>query len=356
MSSVIKGRGANINPTGRYEVEQRLPFDDEWGTIDEPPPRLRTVVQHELARSIITSNRSPDVGFDLSLNPYRGCEHGCVYCYARPAHAWMGLSPGLDFESKIFSKPDAPKLLRKELSKRGYRPQTIVLGANTDAYQPIEEDLALSRGLLEVMADFRHPVSIITKSARVLRDRDLLVDLARRNLVRVLISVTTLSPRLSRRLEPRASSPARRLRAMRELHEAGVPVGVMVAPVIPSLNDHEVEQILEAAADSGASSAGYILVRLPMEVAELFEAWLREHYPHRARRVLSQIRSTHGGELYRSDFGARMTGTGVLARLLAHRFAAAARRVGLHRKPGALSTEHFSVPREDERQLTLFAS
>lgn len=353
-SEPIQGRGAVTNPTGRYEAEQVLPFDDEWGTIEEPPPRVVTCVQAEVTKTILSSNRSPDLSFDLSLNPYKGCEHGCIYCYARPSHAWLGLSPGLDFETKITSKPDAARLLRKEFRGRAYRPQAIVLGANTDPYQPIEEDLRISRSVLEVMAEYRHPVAIITKSARVKRDLDLLVDLARNDLVQVMVSVTTLVPQLARRMEPRASAPARRLAVIKALADAGVPVGVMVAPVIPALTDPELEQILEACRDAGATSAGYIHVRLPMEVATLFEDWLQEHYPDRATRVMDRIRDSHGGDVYRSEFGVRMRGTGVFAKLLNHRFRNATRRLGLNVRRNELSTEHFRIPPKDERQLRLF--
>ncbi len=353
-SEPIQGRGAVGNPTGRYEAEQVLPFDDEWGTIEEPPPRVTTCVQAEVTRTILSSNRSPDLSFDLSLNPYKGCEHGCIYCYARPSHAWLGLSPGLDFETKITCKPDAAKLLRKEFRRRAYRPQVIALGANTDPYQPVEEDLRISRSVLEVMAEHRHPVAIITKSARIRRDLDLLVELARRDLVQVMVSVTTLIPQLARRMEPRASAPARRLAVIKALTDAGVPVGVMVAPVIPALTDPELEQILEACRDAGATSAGYIHVRLPMEVAALFEGWLKEHYPDRAVRVMDRIRDSHGGDVYRSEFGVRMRGTGVFAKLLVHRFRNATRRLELNVGRHSLSTEHFRLPPKDERQLRLF--
>jgi len=352
-----RGRGALDNPTSRFEAQRRVAEDDGWGNLDEAVPQMPTVVQAELTRTIISTNRSPDVPFEQSINPYKGCEHGCVYCFARPTHAYLGLSPGLDFETRIFSKPDAPTLLRNELSKRSYRPAVIALGANTDPYQPAERRLSISRGLLEVLHEFGHPVSIITKSAGIVRDLDLLSSLAERNLVNVYLSITTLDPALAARMEPRAAAPARRLHTLRRLSSAGVPVGVLASPMIPALNDRELESILTAAKAHGASRAGYILLRLPGEVAELFESWLRHHYPGRAEKVLNLLRDSHDGELYRSEFGSRMRGTGPYAEALAQRFRIAARRLGLDRPVSSdLSLEHFSVPGTRRRQLSLFAA
>jgi len=349
-----RGRGALDNPTSRFESQRCVADDDGWDILEQNVPEMPTVVQAELTRTIISSNRSPDVPFEQSINPYKGCEHGCVYCFARPTHAYLGLSPGLDFETRIFSKPDAPALLRRELSKRSYQPRVIALGANTDPYQPAERKLRITRGLLEVLAEFGHPVSIITKSGGVARDLDLLTALAERDLIRVYLSITTLDPSLAGRMEPRAAAPAQRLRALRRLSAAGVPVGVLASPMIPALNDRELESILTAAAEHGARRAGYILLRLPMEVAELFESWLRHHYPGRADKVLGLLRESHDGELYRSDFGTRMEGTGPYADALAQRFRMAARRLGLDQPTADLSLEHFTVPGSKRRQLSLF--
>jgi DNA repair photolyase len=349
-----RGRGAVTNPTGRYEASRTLPFDDGWGTVEDELPALPTIVTAEQTRRAITTNTSPDIPFDRSLNPYKGCEHGCVYCYARPTHAWLGLSPGLDFETRIISKPDAPMRLRDELRRASYRPETVVIGANTDPYQPVERRLRITRALLEVLLEFRHPVGIITKSAGVLRDVDLLAELAERDLVRVMVSITTLDPELSRRMEPRAASPLQRLRAVRELAAAKVPVGVLAAPMIPALNDVELEAILEASASAGAQSAGYILIRLPLEVRELFENWLRQHYPMRAAHVLTLLEEMREGALNQSRFFERMRGTGVFAELLARRFELARRRLGLDGERAALDTTQFRIPPGDGRQLGLF--
>ncbi|TAA25968.1 PA0069 family radical SAM protein [Pseudoxanthomonas winnipegensis] len=331
MSKVIKGRGASSHLAGRFERTVSQAEDDGWHADDSEEfavPRLRTQVSEETARSIISRNQSPDVGFTQSVNPYRGCEHGCSYCFARPSHAYLNLSPGLDFETRLFAKTNAPDLLRRELAKPGYVPSPIALGINTDAYQPIERKLQLTRRLIEVFAETRHPFSLITKNALVERDLDLLAPLARDNLVSVHFSVTSLDPRLSARLEPRASAPHARLRAMRTLHEAGVPVGVMVAPVIPWINDHALEAVLEAAHEAGAESAGYVLLRLPHEVAPLFRDWLQAHHPDRAAHVMSTVRQLRGGKDYDSTFGKRMRGQGVYADLLARRFALAHKRLG----------------------------
>ncbi len=349
----FRGRGATFNPANRYVSEQTDDFDDGWGTIDQAMPAPRTRIFAERSRSIVSHNDSPDIGFSRTINPYKGCEHGCIYCYARPSHAFLGLSPGLDFETHIFSKPDAAELLRRTLRRRGYAPEVIAVGANTDPYQPAERELAITRSVLEVMAEFRHPVALITKSQGVLRDLDILGPLGRAGLARVMVSITTLDGSLSRRLEPRASHPWARLRTIAELTAAGVPTGVMAAPMIPALNDAELEHILAAAAEAGADTAGYIAVRLPREVKELFAAWLQRHFPRRSERVLGLIRQMRGGELYRSQFGTRMRGTGPYADLLERRFRAATARLGLDRTPSLLDVTQFSVPAAAGAQLEL---
>jgi DNA repair photolyase len=350
-----RGRGALDNPSSRFEAQHCVEADDGWGTIEVEAPDLATVVQAEVTRTILSTNSSPDLPFSQSINPYKGCEHGCVYCFARPTHAYLGLSPGLDFETRIFSKPNAARLLKKELSKANYKPKLIVLGANTDPYQPIERSLRISRGLLSVLRDFGHPVSIITKSSSITRDIDLLSDLSERSLVSVYLSITTLDPQLASRMEPRAAAPARRLQTLRALSDAGIPVGVLASPMIPALNDRELEGILTAARAHGASSAGYILLRLPREVAELFTTWLRHHYPGRADKVLSLLRDSRDGELYRSEFGTRMKGTGPYAEALEQRFRIASRRLGLDAPGSELSLDHFKVPSCSGKQLQLFA-
>jgi DNA repair photolyase len=353
---VHKGRGATFNPKVRFESTDIDPFDDGWATLaqaraDDPPPR--TEVTPDASRSAIVRNTSPDIPFDRSINPYRGCEHGCVYCYARPTHAYLGLSPGLDFETKLVAKFDAASLLERELAKPGYECQPIALGTNTDPYQPVERRLRITRGVLEVLARCRHPLTIVTKSAAVVRDLDLLAPMARQDLVRVAISVTTLDGALARRLEPRAAAPHRRLQAIRQLREAGVPAAVMVAPIIPALTDHEIERILEAAAAAGASSAGYVLLRLPHEVKELFEGWLEAHAPERARHVLSLVRQCRGGRLYDATFGRRMRGQGPYAELIERRFATAKRRLGLATQTRPLRTDLFAPPAPASGQLRL---
>jgi DNA repair photolyase len=304
-----RGRGAATNRSGRYEREERFAFDDGWGTLDALEP-LKTTVTLERPKTIINYNRSPDVGFDRSINSYRGCEHGCVYCFARPTHAYHGLSPGLDFETRLFVKPDAPALLERELAQPGYAPRPIALGINTDAYQPIERTWRVTRQVLEVLDRASHPVTIVTKSALIARDIDVLARMAERDLVKVAFSVTTLDRRLARAMEPRAATPSRRLETMRLLSEAGVPVVAMTAPVIPALNDSEIERLLAAAAQAGAREAAYVLLRLPLEIADLFREWLAAHSPDRARHVMSVLRSMRGGKDYESGFGTRMTGTG----------------------------------------------
>ena len=353
-----RGRGALSNREGRYErtrveIGPDVEPDPDVDPEADPPP-LDTVVTAEKTRSILTTNDSPDVGFDQSINPYRGCEHGCVYCFARPTHAYLGLSPGLDFETKLFSKPDAAALLRAELARPGYACKVIALGANTDAYQPIERRLRITRSVLEVLAEHRHPVLIITKSDLVLRDLDLLAPMARERLAGVHVSVTTLDRTLARRMEPRAASPARRLEAIRGLSEAGVPVGVLAAPMIPGLNDSELEAILAASREAGAVSAGYVLLRLPLEIKDLFREWLERHYALKADRVLALLRDMRGGALYDATYGRRMSGTGPHAALLRQRFEVAIRRQGLGHRDIVLDESRFRVPPRPGDQGRLF--
>lgn len=353
---VHKGRGATFNPKVRFESAELDPFDDGWGSLararDEQPPPA-TTVSADASRSVIARNTSPDIPFEQSINPYRGCEHGCIYCYARPTHAYLGLSPGLDFETRLVAKLDAPGLLERELARPGYRCAPLALGTNTDPYQPIERRLKITRGVLEVLARCRHPATIVTKAAAVVRDLDLLVPMAAEGLVRVCISVTTLDAELARRLEPRAAAPHRRLQAIRQLSDAGVPTGVMAAPIIPGLNDHELEAILEAAAGAGAGVAAYTLLRLPHEIKDLFAAWLKTHAPLRAERILSLVRQCRGGKLYDATFGRRMHGEGPYAELIGRRFAAAERRLGLAARQPPLRTDRFVPPASDPRQLRL---
>ena len=354
----LKGRGAASWVPGRYETATVHACDDGWDSLQarddtDPAPHPDTRVHEESARGIVSRNSSPDVGFSQSVNPYRGCEHGCVYCFARPSHAYLGLSPGLDFETRLFAKTNAVERLRAEFSRKGYRCAPIALGINTDAYQPIERRYRITRSLIEVMAECRHPFSVVTKSALVVRDLDLLAPLARQRLVTVHFSITTLDNRLSARMEPRAAAPHARLRAMRALAEAGVPVGVLVAPVIPAINDHEPEAILEAAREAGARSAGYVLLRLPHELGEVWEEWLRLHYPDRAAHVMSLVRQMRGGRNYDSAFGRRMRGQGPLADLLAQRFARARRRLGYTGLP-ELDTGAFRAPQAQGAQGQLF--
>ncbi|MDO8289956.1 MAG: PA0069 family radical SAM protein [Parvibaculum sp.] len=338
-----RGRGALTNDSGRFEPTSRVQIDDGWD-IDNQPPPLRTEVTAETARTILTRNTSPDIPFDRSINPYRGCEHGCVYCFARPTHAYMGLSAGLDFESRLFAKPNAATLLAKELSRAGYEPAPIAMGTNTDPYQPIEQTYRITRSILEVLSDFNHPITIVTKSARVTRDLDILSDMAKRNLVKVALSVTTLDAKLARTMEPRASTPSRRLEAMKLLSSSGVPVGVMVAPIIPALNDAEMEKILTGAAYAGAQSAGFVLLRLPLEIKDLFDEWLKENQPDRAEHVMSLIRSMRGGKEYDATFGQRMRGTGPYAWQISRRFEIACKRLGLSRGSWNVDSSQFRVP------------
>jgi DNA repair photolyase len=352
----LKGRGAVSNPTGRFEPETRVATDDGWNSQREDEPVLRTTVTDEVARKIISRNQSPDVPFNQSINPYRGCEHGCVYCFARPTHAYMGLSPGLDFETRIFAKPNAAELLVKELRKPGYVPSTIVLGANTDPYQPAEKERRITREILTVLAAFNHPVGIVTKSALVLRDLDILAPMAARGILSIGVSVTTLDNRIAARMEPRAAAPHRRLETIAGLSGAGVPVSVLVAPIIPFLTDSETESILEAAQKAGAKAAGYILLRLPLELKDLFTEWLATHFPGAANHVLSRMRANRNGSLYVSEFGSRMRGSGQYADLLEQRFQLACRRIGLeNRAEGTLGLEtgRFAVPSAPGDQLSL---
>ena len=348
-----RGRGAQSNASGRYEPLARVAFDDGWQDFEELPP-FKTSVTIDSTRKIITRNDSPDISFDRSINPYRGCEHGCIYCFARPTHAYLGLSPGLDFESKLFAKPEAPKLLERELSAASYVPRTIAIGTNTDPYQPIEREHQVMRRILEVLERHGHPVGIVTKSALVVRDLDILTRMAARNLVKVALSVTTLDPKLARVMEPRAATPARRLDALRQLAAAGVPASVMVAPVIPALNDAEIERILDSAAAIGVKEAGYVLLRLPLEVRDLFREWLMANFPDRYRHVFKLIRDTRGGKDYDSTFGKRMTGGGPVAWMIGRRFELACEKLGLNKSRTKLTTEHFKPPRSGPQQLDLF--
>jgi DNA repair photolyase len=348
-----RGRGSGVNPSGRFEALSRHVFDDGWSSLEELPP-FKTDVQVEKPRTIITRNDSPDISFDRSINPYRGCEHGCVYCFARPTHAYMGLSAGLDFESKLFAKPDAAKLLERELAKEGYVPKTIAIGTNTDPYQPIEKQWRIMREVLEVLEAHDHPVGIVTKSALVMRDVDILSRMAEKGLAKVALSVTTLDRRLARTMEPRAATPPRRLEALRALSDAGIPVSVMIGPVIPGLNDQEIERILESAHAAGAREAGYIILRLPLEVSPVFKEWLLRHYPDRYRHVISLIRSMRGGKDYDAEWGKRMRGSGPYAWQIGRRFEIAARRLGLNRERLQLRTDLFKAPEPAGKQLDLF--
>jgi DNA repair photolyase len=347
-----RGRSAGINPSGRFEPVSRHVFDDGWNSVEELPP-FKTEVQVEKPRTIITRNESPDISFDRSINPYRGCEHGCVYCFARPTHAYMGLSPGLDFESKLFAKPDAAKLLERELSKDGYQPRTIAIGTNTDPYQPIEKQYRIMREVLEVLNAHNHPVGIVTKSALVTRDIDILSRMAERGLAKVALSVTTLDRMLARVMEPRASTPTKRLEAIRQLSEAGIPASVMVAPIIPGLTDQEIERILDAARAAGARDAGYVILRLPLEVAPIFKDWLLRHYPDRYRHVMSLIRSMRDGKDYDSEWGKRQRGTGPYAWQIGRRFEIAARKLGLNSERTRLRNDLFRAPARQGEQLSL---
>jgi DNA repair photolyase len=348
-----RGRGAQSNASGRFEAEARVAFDDGWQSLEELPP-FQTTVAVDTARKVITRNDSPDIGFDRSINPYRGCEHGCVYCFARPTHAYMGLSPGLDFETKLFMKPEAPQLLEKELAATNYEPRMIAIGTNTDPYQPIEREHKIMRGILEVLERAGHPVGIVTKSALVTRDIDILSRMAKRNLAKVAMSVTSLDPKLARTMEPRASTPPKRLEALRQLSEAGISTTVMVAPVIPALNDSEMERILDAAAHAGVKEASYVLLRLPLEVRDIFREWLMANYPDRYRHVFMLIRDMRDGRDYDSEWGTRMKGTGPMAWMIGRRFEIACEKLGLNKRRSKLSVEHFAKPKAAKAQLDLF--
>jgi DNA repair photolyase len=351
---IQKGRGTLSNAVGRYERQVLAAFDDGWGSADETPLPLETQLIEDTTRTIIARNKSPDIPFDRSINPYRGCEHGCVYCFARPTHAYLGLSPGLDFESRIFFKPNAASLLRAELAKPGYDCRAMALGTNTDPYQPIERKLGIMRQILEVLSDFNHPVTIVTKGALIQRDLDILAPMAAKRLARVGVSVTTLDRGLARRMEPRAATPERRLDAIAALALAGIPVSVMAAPMIPGLNDHELEAILEAARARGATSAAWVLLRLPLEIKDLFFEWLDANAPLRASHVQSLIRETRLGKYNSSEWGERMRGNGVYADLIAQRFRLAVKRLGFApREMAALDTKQFRRPPQPGDQLSL---
>jgi DNA repair photolyase len=349
-----RGRGAVSNPHARYEPVETERFDDGWELPEELPP-LKTEVTIEKPRTIIARNDSPDISFDRSINPYRGCEHGCVYCFARPTHAYHGLSPGLDFETKLFAKPNAAELLEKELSKPGYAAKTMAMGTNTDPYQPIEKKFRITRSVLEVLARTNHPVGIVTKSALVARDIDILAPMADRGLAKVALSVTTLDPRLARKMEPRAATPSKRLDTIRKLAESGIPVSVMVAPIVPGINDHEIEEILQAAYAAGAPEAGYVLLRLPHELKEIMRDWLSENYPDKLKHVFSLVGDTRGGKLYDSSWGKRQTGVGPYAWMIGRRFEQACERYGFNRVRRKLRTDLFTPPMTEKAgQLSLF--
>ncbi|MGR3513661.1 MAG: PA0069 family radical SAM protein [Paracoccaceae bacterium] len=346
------GRAALSNPTGRFEALETEQIDDGW----EPAcdlPILRTEVSEEQARTIITRNTSPDISFERSINPYRGCEHGCIYCFARPSHEWLGLSPGLDFETRLIAKPNAPALLERELRAKSYAPKVIAIGTNTDPYQPIERERRIMRGVLEVLSRFRHPVGIVTKGTLIERDLDLLGEMGRAGLLRVGISITTLDADVARRMEPRVPSPTRRLQTIRRLTEAGCPVRIMVSPVVPALTDHELEAILEAGAEAGAVAASWIMLRLPHAVSTLFRDWVEEHYPDRATRIMGRVRELHGGQDYDPKWGKRTTGEGLFAEMMKQRFTVAVRRLGLDVDVPPLRTDLFHRPSQVGDQLTL---
>ncbi|MCW5746047.1 MAG: PA0069 family radical SAM protein [Alphaproteobacteria bacterium] len=361
-----KGRGAIGNPASRYDSQTTVAVDDGWGSADDrdaatanphpddvDPPRLATTLTRDASRTIIARNTSPDVPFDRSINPYRGCEHGCIYCFARPSHAYLGLSPGLDFETRLLFKPDAAALLRQELAKKSYRCNVMAMGTNTDPYQPVERELKITRSILEVLAAFNHPFTIVTKSALVTRDLDIIAPMAARRLCKIFVSVTTLDRELARTMEPRASTPARRIAAIKALAEAGVHAGVMAAPMIPALNDAELETILEAAQAAGAASAGFVMLRLPYEIKDLFTEWLQAHAPLKAKHVLALIRDMRGGKLNSAEFGERMRGNGPYAELIAKRFRIACARLGLNKNDWSVDITQFKPPARSGDQLRL---
>ncbi|EBA17629.1 radical SAM domain protein [Roseobacter sp. SK209-2-6] len=347
-----KARASLSNAPGRFDLSRER-FEDEWYQ-DPETDVIRTTIRQEQARSIISYNRSPDLPFDRSVNPYRGCEHGCIYCFARPSHAYLGLSPGLDFETQLIARPNAAEVLRQELSKPRYRVATLALGTNTDPYQPCERDLGIMRDCLEVLRDFNHPIAIVTKGSLIERDIDILSEMAAKGLVRVGISLTTLDPDLSRRMEPRAPAPARRLAVIRRLSDAGIPVRVMTSPVVPGLTDHELEALLAAGAEAGADTASWIMLRLPREVSQLWQDWLAEHEPGRAEKVMTRLREMHGGRDYDPRWGQRMRGEGRYAEMIAQRFKSACKRLGLQEKATDLRNDLFRVPPQAGDQLALF--
>ncbi|MDE1159582.1 MAG: PA0069 family radical SAM protein [Neorhizobium sp.] len=347
-----RGRAAGLNPSGRFEELRREGFDDGWQSLEALEP-FRTEVQIEKPKTALTRNDSPDIPFDRSVNPYRGCEHGCIYCFARPTHSYMGLSPGLDFESKLFSKPDVPKLLERELSRPDYKVRVIAIGTNTDPYQPIEREWRIMRQILEVLQKANHPVAIVTKSSMITRDIDILSEMASKGLAKVGISVTTLDRKLARSMEPRASTPAKRLEAIKTLTDAGIPTAIMTSPIIPALNDHEIERLLEAGHAAGATEASYVLLRLPLEVSPLFRDWLLQNYPNRYRHVMSLVRSMRDGKDYDAEFGKRMKGTGPYAWQIARRFEMATKRLGLARRGMPLRDDLFIRPNGAGIQLSL---
>ncbi len=349
-----RGRGAVSNASGRYETTGRVPLDDGWDNLDEPPPPLKTQMIRDSTRTIIARNTSPDIGFDRSINPYRGCEHGCTYCFARPTHTYLGMSAGLDFESKIFYKPDAAMLLEKELRAPNYKCRTMAMGTNTDPYQPAERHYKITRSILEVLQRFKHPIGFVTKSALITRDIDILAPMAAESLAKAALSVTSLDPHLARKMEPRASTPARRIEALKQMSAAGIPTTVMFAPLIPGLNDHELESVLQAAKDAGVTSAGYVMLRLPLEVKDLFQEWLAAEVPERASRVMSLIRSTRNGKDYDSKWGERQVGNGPIADAAAARFQLACKRLGFNEDRKRLDTTKFHPPPQAGDQLALF--
>lgn len=353
IEATHRGRGATLNPSGRFEKQTRHVVDDGWQTLDELPP-LKTKVQIENPKTIISKNDSPDIPFERSINPFRGCEHGCIYCFARPTHSYMGLSAGIDFETNLYAKPNAAKLLEKELAKKNYKPSTIALGTNTDPYQPIEKQWRITREILETLEATEHPVTIVTKSSLVLRDKKLLARMASKGLAKVAISVTTLDRKLARTMEPRASTPGLRLKTLKELSQAGIPVSVMVAPVIPALNDHEIERILDNAAAAGATQAGYVLLRLPHEVSPLFREWLLTHYPDRYRHVMNLMRSMRGGKDYDAQYGMRLRGDGPYAWQIKRRFEIACKKHNLNQRTTRLRKNLFKPPSTIGDQLSLF--
>jgi DNA repair photolyase len=348
-----KGRAATSNPANRYDKIHAENIDDGWYNEEELPV-LRTHVRHERPRTVITRNNSPDLSFSKSINPYRGCEHGCIYCFARPSHAYLGLSPGLDFETELIARPDVPKVLAKELLAKSYQPSVIAIGTNTDPYQPIERDHQIMRETLKVLSEFNHPVAIVTKGTLITRDIDILAPMAAKGLVRVGISVTTLDPKTSRAMEPRVPAPSARLRVIKQLAEAGISVRAMVSPVVPALTDHEMEAILEACANAGAEAASSIVLRLPQEVSTLFRDWVSETYPDRAARIMGRVRELHGGRDYDPAFGQRMTGQGEWAKIIRQRFVLKTKQLGLDRRLSELRTDLFAPPIQAGDQLSLF--